>query len=79
MHLCLTTRACLLPLLRTRTSAGFAGRACATRRLQSALSMSGAAEHDPLVQYIVLRRDLQETEGWPLGALVAHARLLGVQ
>ena len=69
MHLCLTTRACLLPLLRTRTSAGFAGRACATRRLPSALM--GKAEHDPLVQYIVLRRDLQETEGWPLGAMVA--------
>ena len=33
----------------------------------------GEAELDPLVQYIVLRRDLQETEGWPLGALVAQA------
>ena len=80
MHLCLTTRACLLPLL--RTSAGLAGRAFATRRLSSALSMSGAAEpDDPLVQYIVLRRDLQETEGWPLGALVAqgsHAAVAAV-
>ena len=77
MHLCLTTRACLLPLL--RTSAGLAGRACATRRLSSALM--GEAEHDPLVQYIVLRRDLQETEGWPLGALVAqgsHAAVAAV-
>ncbi|KAM8952612.1 putative peptidyl-tRNA hydrolase PTRHD1 [Pelodytes ibericus] len=26
-----------------------------------------------LVQYIVLRRDLQTTLGWPLGALVAQA------
>ena len=77
MHLSLATRACLLPLL--RTSAGFAGRACATRRLSSALM--GDAEHDPLVQYIVLRRDLQETEGWPLGALVAqgsHAAVAAV-
>jgi peptidyl-tRNA hydrolase len=27
---------------------------------------------DPLFQYIVLRRDLQEKDGWPLGSLVAQ-------
>jgi len=32
----------------------------------------GDSGDDPLFQYIVLRRDLQEKEGWPLGALVAQ-------
>lgn len=27
---------------------------------------------DPLFQYVVLRRDLQEYERWPLGALIAQ-------
>mmetsp|Transcript_28171 Transcript_28171/g.47680 ORF Transcript_28171/g.47680 Transcript_28171/m.47680 type:complete len:157 (+) Transcript_28171:117-587(+) len=29
-------------------------------------------DDDPMFQYIVLRRDLQEKEGWPLGSLVAQ-------
>ena len=36
---------------------------------------------DPIFQYIVLRRDLQEKEGWPLGSLVAqgsHAAVAAV-
>ena len=77
MHLCLA--APTIHLLRTR--AGFAGRACATPRLSSTLSMGDASADDPLVQYVVLRRDLQETEGWPLGALVAqgsHAAVAAV-
>lgn len=56
-------------------------------------SMTGAAdaiapqvgedpvEKDPLFQYIVLRRDLQEKQDWPLGALVAqgsHAAIAAV-
>ena len=33
----------------------------------------GGGDADPLFQYIVLRRDLQEKLGWPLGSLVAQA------
>lgn len=29
--------------------------------------------HDPLVQYIVLRKDLWVADGWPLGSIVAQA------
>ena len=29
--------------------------------------------HDPLVQYIVLRKDLWASDGWPLGSIVAQA------
>mmetsp|Transcript_8691 Transcript_8691/g.26149 ORF Transcript_8691/g.26149 Transcript_8691/m.26149 type:complete len:165 (-) Transcript_8691:22-516(-) len=48
------------------------------RRMAAAVD---AAEDDPLVQYLVLRRDLQEKEAWPLGALVAqgaHAAVAAV-
>ncbi|KAJ1623023.1 peptidyl-tRNA hydrolase II domain-containing protein [Pavlovales sp. CCMP2436] len=45
-----------------------------TRALSmSKLSMSDAmSDADPLFQYVVLRRDLQEKIGWPLGSLVAQ-------
>ena len=43
------------------------------RQGSSAEGSSGAgSDGDPIFQYIVLRRDLQEKEGWPLGALVAQ-------
>lgn len=29
--------------------------------------------NDPMVQYIVLRRDLWAEQGWPLGPLIAQA------
>lgn len=32
-----------------------------------------APTKDPIVQYIVLRRDLWKSEGWPLGSVVAQA------
>lgn len=39
----------------------------------AALAAGGAADPaDPLIQYVVLRRDLQEKDRWPLGALVAQ-------
>lgn len=34
---------------------------------------SGDAGTDPIVQYIVLRRDLWAEQGWPLGPLIAQA------
>lgn len=34
---------------------------------------STAGESDPVVQYIVLRRDLWAEQGWPLGPLIAQA------
>lgn len=36
-------------------------------------SSSSSADSDPLVQYVVLRRDLDTELNWPLGALVAQA------
>ena len=42
------------------------------RLLRRALAAQADAEDDPLLQYLVLRRDLQEKESWPLGALVAQ-------
>lgn len=41
----------------------------ATRRM-AAVVQDG--DDDPLIQYLVLRRDLQEKDRWPLGALVAQ-------
>jgi len=38
----------------------------------SSSSPNDSSDDDPLFQYIVLRRDLQEKEGWPLGSLVAQ-------
>lgn len=41
----------------------------------------GAQDEDPIFQYIVLRRDLQEKQQWPLGSLVAqgcHAAVAAV-
>jgi peptidyl-tRNA hydrolase len=32
----------------------------------------GAGAADPIFQYVVLRRDLQDKLGWPLGSLVAQ-------
>lgn len=42
--------------------------------LSSSASTGGdeAPKSDPLIQYLVLRRDLQEAQQWPLGALVAQ-------
>lgn len=34
---------------------------------------SGNEGDDPIVQYIVLRRDLWAEQGWPLGPLIAQA------
>lgn len=36
------------------------------------LAAEGAGAADPIFQYVVLRRDLQEKVGWPLGSLVAQ-------
>jgi len=47
----------------------------------SSSGSSSDSSDDPLFQYIVLRRDLQEKEGWPLGSLVAqgaHAAVAAV-
>jgi peptidyl-tRNA hydrolase len=44
-------------------------------------SADDPSREDPLFQYIVLRRDLQEKDGWPLGSLVAqgaHAAVAAV-
>ena len=43
---------------------------------EAATSSSGPSEappHDPLVQYVVIRKDLWTAEGWPLGSVVAQA------
>ena len=43
--------------------------------------MARLEDTDPIFQYIVIRRDLQEKEGWPLGSLVAqgaHAAVAAV-
>lgn len=56
-------------------------RAPAALRPRVARSVSMSSADDPLFQYVVLRRDLQEKEGWPLGSLVAqgaHASLAAV-
>lgn len=34
---------------------------------------SSNSPEDPIVQYIVLRRDLWADQGWPLGPLIAQA------
>lgn len=34
---------------------------------------AGDDANDPIVQYIVLRRDLWSEQGWPLGPLIAQA------
>ena len=45
----------------------------------SAVQASAAAEEDdPLMQYLVLRRDLWTDLGWPLGSIVAQASVLGL-
>lgn len=39
---------------------------------EAVVDMSGKGDLDALYQYVVLRRDLQETHGWGYGALVAQ-------
>mmetsp|Transcript_29635 Transcript_29635/g.66427 ORF Transcript_29635/g.66427 Transcript_29635/m.66427 type:complete len:151 (+) Transcript_29635:166-618(+) len=51
--------------------------------LESApLSLAASdVQDDPLFQYIVIRRDLQEKDGWPMGSLIAqgaHAAVAAV-
>ena len=56
-------------------------RRTGVRDAATLLCADGGGGARPAVQYIVLRRDLQETEGWPLGALVAqgsHAAVAAV-
>lgn len=50
---------------------------CAATEATGPASEAAAAE-DPVVQYIILRRDLWREQGWPLGSIVAqgcHASL----
>ncbi|KAH8067676.1 aminoacyl-tRNA hydrolase [Aureococcus anophagefferens] len=69
-------------LLLAQQVASFGGaRRALARRSMAALSAGDGEASDPLIQYVVLRRDLQESEGWPLGALVAqgaHAAVAAV-
>ena len=50
----------------------------ATRRPASFRAMSGDAatlgvSDDPVVQYVVVRRDLWTEQNWPLGSIIAQA------
>ena len=41
--------------------------------IASSSSEAPPPAHDPLIQYVVLRKDLWATDGWPLGSIVAQA------
>lgn len=72
-----------LAMTSIETAASTAADAAAATAVSGASTSpeKSSQESDPLMQYIVLRRDLQEREGWPLGALVAqgaHAAVAAV-
>mmetsp|Transcript_33698 Transcript_33698/g.103400 ORF Transcript_33698/g.103400 Transcript_33698/m.103400 type:complete len:169 (-) Transcript_33698:177-683(-) len=75
---------CAIAALLARSGGGLLAtpRGVARMAATAAAADDAAVEaDDPLVQYLVLRRDLQETDAWPLGALIAqgaHAAVAAV-
>ncbi|KAF8067398.1 PTRHD1 [Scenedesmus sp. PABB004] len=53
--------------------AGAAGAAAAAAAAAAAPDCCGGAAPDPIVQWVVLRRDLWTDIGWPLGPVIAQA------
>jgi peptidyl-tRNA hydrolase len=77
-----TARLLALALAAPTTHALLSTSASPLRRHRVVMSAApSASADDPLFQYVVLRRDLQEKAGWPLGSLVAqgcHASIAAI-